>query len=68
MKAKNIKTLLEIYADDDSTIRLPEYVIECWPFGDASEGLCISLVKKPNWFHRKMMTWCFGFKWRDLKT
>jgi hypothetical protein len=28
-------------------------------------GLSISIVKKPNWFHRKMMALCFGWEWRD---
>ena len=28
-------------------------------------GLCISIVKKPNWFHRKMMALCLGWEWID---
>jgi hypothetical protein len=28
-------------------------------------GLCISIVKKPNWFHRKMMALCLGWEWLD---
>ena len=28
-----------------------------------SEGVQIYLVKKPKWFHRKMMKLCFGLEW-----
>ncbi len=28
-------------------------------------GLRINMHKKPNWFHRKMMWWCFGWEWVD---
>lgn len=28
-------------------------------------GLSISIVKKPNWFHRKMMALCLGWEWLD---
>jgi hypothetical protein len=25
----------------------------------------ISIVNKPNWFHRKMMALCLGWEWQD---
>lgn len=28
-------------------------------------SLCIMFEKKPNWFHRKMMKMCLGWKWTD---
>jgi hypothetical protein len=28
-------------------------------------GLSVSMVEKPNWFHRKMMKLCLGWEWRD---
>ena len=28
-------------------------------------GLSISIVNKPNWFHRKMMALCLGWEWQD---
>jgi len=31
------------------------------------DSIRVGLKKKPCWFHRKMITLCFGFKWRDLK-
>ena len=31
-------------------------------------GLTISIVKKPNWFHRKMMALCLGWEWTDSST
>jgi hypothetical protein len=30
-----------------------------------NHGLSISFVKKPNWFHRKMMALCLGWEWQD---
>jgi hypothetical protein len=30
-----------------------------------NHGLCISLVKKPIWFHRTMMKLCLGWEWTD---
>lgn len=30
-----------------------------------NQGLCISIVKKPSWFHRTMMKLCLGWEWLD---
>ena len=30
-------------------------------------GLRIMIEKKPNWFHRKMMWYCFGWEWVEAK-
>lgn len=30
-------------------------------------GLSISLDKKPNWMHRKLMAICLGWEWIDNK-
>jgi len=31
-----------------------------------NKQLCISLITKPNWFHRTMMKVCLGWKWIDI--
>ena len=36
----------------------------CYRIG-GNYGLSISIVKKPNWFHRKMMALCLGWEWID---
>jgi hypothetical protein len=47
-------------------IEMPKAVITLYPWGKQTDML-IALTKKPNWFHRKMMTWCFGFYWEEVK-
>lgn len=41
----------------------PKYV-GMYCLGDKA-SLCILFEKKPNWFHRKMMKMCLGWKWTD---
>jgi hypothetical protein len=41
----------------------PKYVGYYRIGGD--HGLCISMVKKPIWFHRTMMKLCLGWEWTD---
>jgi hypothetical protein len=36
----------------------------CYRIG-GNYGLSISIVKKPIWFHRKMMAMCLGWEWID---
>jgi hypothetical protein len=36
----------------------------CYRIGGIN-GLSISIVKKPSWFHRKMMVLCLGWEWLD---
>lgn len=42
---------------------LPKYS-GCYKIG-GNHGLSISIVNKPNWFHRKMMALCLGWEWQD---
>lgn len=49
----------------NTDIGLPKYVMRLCIAGE--NGLCFSLEKAPNWFHRKMMTLLLGFKWEWLK-
>jgi hypothetical protein len=37
---------------------------ECRPFGN--DDVIFFLTKTPNIFHRKMMEWIFGFKFKKL--
>lgn len=30
------------------------------------KGFCVMIPKKPNWFHRKMVYICLGWKWIDV--
>ena len=33
--------------------------------GGPGQYFQVQLTKKPMWFHRKMMKWCFGWEWVD---
>ena len=49
---------------DQMTIKVPKYGWKCQlmegTFWQVEEG------KQPNWFHRKMQSICFGFKWEKI--
>ena len=76
-REEGLKMELEKENKDYMSNRFPEsariennikWTIECRPFGFSNPpDLVISIEKAPNWFHRKMMTLCFGFKWEWLK-
>lgn len=43
-------------------VRPPEYAGR-WVCGDIK----VSVMKKPRWFHRKMMLLVLGIDWEDIK-
>ena len=44
----------------------PAFIAE-WSFdANFDSGLIVKMLKKPNWFHRKMQTLILGIHWRDL--
>lgn len=49
---------------DQMTIKVPKYSWKCCihpgTYWHVEEG------KQPNWFHRKMQSICFGFKWEKI--
>jgi len=47
-------------------ITLPIYV-GSWEIGKGS-GIYFSTLKKPNWFHRKMIHLILGWVWHDNTT
>ena len=36
-----------------------------WEFVPAPTSFRVSSIKKPCWFHRKMVKLCFGWTWHD---
>lgn len=42
------------------------YVVGAARYGDFKyQGLHIDMLHKPNWLHRSMMRWFFGWVWVD---
>lgn len=54
----------EIYSIDADKYKFyqPPPVVGHWAL---SPNFLIGMTKKPNWFHRKMITLVFGWEWRD---
>jgi len=51
---------------DHSVIKPKKVECQCRPFGN--DDVIFFLTKTPNIFHRKMMEWIFGFKFKKLWT
>ena len=56
-----------------ATLKLPERSEwKVWLMGDHDSGQHGAIVyhpikgREPNWFHRKMQEFCFGFQWRKI--
>jgi len=47
----------------------PPEIVGYWIVPGGGEGLHyrIPTIKKPNWFHLKMMWWLLGWEWRVSK-
>jgi len=45
-------------------LQIPVYGWKVWLMKDTCRS--VEKGKEPNWFHRKMQTLCFGFKWEKL--
>ena len=47
----------------------PPPVVGYWVFPGSKKGFetKFSMTGKPNWFHRLMMKWAFGWIWEDVK-
>ena len=56
-------TIYTINTNGYSFAVLPKYSGSYKIGGDY--GLSISILKKPNWFHRKMVALCLGWEWQD---
>ena len=61
--------LAEIYSTEADNYKnykfyQPPPVVGYWSL---SPNFFIGMTKKPNWFHRKMVTFVFGWEWRDGK-
>ena len=50
---------------EHSVIKPKKVEYECRPFGN--DDVIFFLTKTPNVFHRKMMEWIFGFKFKNYE-
>ena len=46
----------------DHKFYIPPPIVGKWAI---NPNFFIGMTKKPNWFHRKMITLCFGWTWHD---
>ena len=47
-------------------VNLPEPIIGYWVLpGSGISMTMFSAWSRPNWFHRKMMLWMLGWKWKE---
>jgi hypothetical protein len=47
-------------------IKQPEYA-GYWEIVPGPTSFRIATLKKPNWFHRRMVKLCFGWQWHEGK-
>jgi hypothetical protein len=51
----------------DETIFFQPNYVGGYKIGNGVSTLQFNFLTKPNWFHRKMMKLCLGWKWVDNK-
>jgi hypothetical protein len=64
---QNIETNKLYIADGAYAIKDPPPICGYWvlPCQEEAYATMFAAYSRPNWFHRKMMSWVLGFKWRE---
>ena len=54
----------DLFEGSPSSVKMPEYKTKIVIGGDY--GIVVGVEKRFNWFQKKMMNWCFGWKVTDI--